>query len=313
MTKELNENMTSEEIAAFAESVAKEVEQERAGDRKSDAAIVVDTAAPLKTPAEDKSGSETAPDQGEESGEVTAPEWVTDELKAEVAAYGIEESDLEDFASREELDRALRLLGKTALKSGQQTLAEEKPTRDEKGKFVKKEEPEPEKPSKTRYEVSLNKDLYDEEVINEFTAMRDHYESRLEALEAKFEEVSVQAEEREFDQFVDALGHTELFGKTGKETEKELERRRDLQVAVNAQLIGLERLGRSTELTDKLVDRVANMVFAEELSKKRLKQQTAKISKQSQLRMGGSPTKPLPPSEDPREAADRLYKELERA
>jgi hypothetical protein len=159
----------------------------------------------------------------------------------------------------------------------------------------------------------LNKDLYDEDVIDEFTKMRDYYESRLEALESKFTEVSTRAEEQEFDQLVDSLGHAELFGKTGKESEKELERRRDLHVAVSAQLLGLDRLGRPAELSDKLVDRVANMVFADEISKKRLKQQTAKISKQSQLRMGGSPTKPQPPSEDPREAADRLYKELERA
>lgn len=312
MSDELNENMTSDEVAAYAESVIQEVEQERQGERKSDAAIVVDTAAPTKTPVEDNSDSETASDQGEESGDST-PEWVTDELKAEVAVYGIDESDLSDFASREDLDRALRFLDKTALKSGQKALTEDAPTRDEKGKFVKKEEAEPEVPSKTRYEVSLNKDLYDEEVIDEFTKMRDYYESRLEALESKFAEVSVRAEEQEFDQFVDSLGHTDLFGKTGEESAKELERRRDLHVAVNAQLIGLERLGRSAEITDQLVNRVANMVFADELSKKRLKQQTAKISKQSNLRMGGSPTKPQSPSEDPRAAADRLYKELERS
>lgn len=314
MTTELNENMTSEEIAAYAETVAKEVEQERQGERKSDAAIVVDTAAPAKTPVEDNSDSETA-DEGEESGDST-PEWVTDELKAEVAAYGIEESDLSDFASREELDRALRILDKNALQAGRKALAEsETPTRDEKGKFVKKEEEEaePEKPSKPRYEVSLNKDLYDEEVIDEFTKMRDHYESRLEALEAKFTQVSIRSEEMEFDSLVDSLGHADLFGKTGKESQKELERRQDLMVQVNAQLIGLEKMGRPTVMSEQLVQRVANMVFADELAKKRLKQQTAKISKQSNLRMGGSPTKPLPPSEDPREAADRLYKELERA
>ena len=78
-------------------------------------------------------------------------------------------------------------------------------------------------------------------------------------------------------------------------------------------MIGLENMGRPASMTEELVKRVANMVFADELAKKRLKQQTAKISKQSSLRMGGSPTKPLPPSEDPREAAERLYKELERA
>jgi hypothetical protein len=141
--------------------------------------------------------------------------------------------------------------------------------------------------------VSLSPDLYDEEIIGEFTRMRDHYESRLEVLESHFAEQSASAEEQRFDSLVDSLGHADLFGATGKESDKELERRKDLNVAVKAQMIGLERLGRPAEMSPQLISRVANMVFGEELGKKRLKQQTSKISKQSQLRQGGSPTKPL--------------------
>jgi hypothetical protein len=161
--------------------------------------------------------------------------------------------------------------------------------------------------------VSLSPDLYDEEIIGEFSRMRDHYESRLEALESHFAEASASAEEQRFDSFVDSLGHTDLFGVTGKESDKELERRRDLNVAVRAQMIGLERLGRPAEMSQQLISRVANMTFGEELKKKLLKQQTSKISRQSQMRQGGSPTKPLPPSDNPRDEADRLYKELSRS
>lgn len=321
-TLDLNEDMTSEEIRDYAETVAKEVEQERQGDRKSDAEIVADTVSGSKTPAEEKSSSKSAEAkrQSEESGEEsTGPEWLDDNTKAEAAAYGISEEELADFANREEFDRALRLFDKTALEAGRKAMAEDDgKTRNEKGQFVKKDEPKPdeskEEASKSgRYEVALSKDLYDDEIINEFTRMRDHYESRLAALEGHFAEVSAKAEEQRFDSFVDSLGHTDLFGKTGHESEKELERRRDLHVAVKAQIIGLEKLGRPTELTDQLVARVANMVFADELGKKRLKQQTQKISRQSQLRQGGSPTKPLPPRDDPREEFDRLYRELERS
>lgn len=321
-TTELSADMTSEDLKSYADTIAQEVAQERQGEKKSDAEIVVNTA--KKTPVEN-SDSDTAPVEGEEtSSEATettgAPEvaeWVNDEVKAEIAAYGIDESDLSDFASREDLDKALRLLDKTALQTGRKALAEESPARNEKGQFVKKaepvsEEPAEETPKEGRYEVQLNKDLYDEEVINEFSRLRDHYESRFEALEAHFTEMSARAEEQQFDTYVDSLGHADLFGKTGSESPAELERRRDLLVQVKAQMIGLEKLGRPTELTDKVVARVANMVFAEELAKKRLKQQTAKISKQSNLRQGGSPTKPLPPSEDPRAEADRLYDELSR-
>jgi hypothetical protein len=155
--------------------------------------------------------------------------------------------------------------------------------------------------------------MYDEEIIGEFNRLRDHYESRLEVLESYFSEASASAEEQRFDSFVDALGHTDLFGVTGKESDKELERRRDLNVAVKAQMIGLEKLGRPAQMTKELISRVANMAFGDELGKKLLKKQTSKISRQSQLRQGGSPTKPLPPRDDPRDEADRLYRELSRS
>lgn len=334
--KEATPETSSEDIKAYADSVAKEVAEERKGDSKSDAEIVADNSPEPKTPktpaaekqssgkpAETKSqGKQTVEDeiQGEESGEESeSPEWLDDDVKAEAAAYGISESEISDFANREEFDRALRLFDKTALEAGRKAMAdgEDGVTRNEKGQFVKKEEPKSDEPKEEpqkdgRYEVSLSKDLYDDEIIDEFTRMRDHYESRLEALESFFEEMSAKSEEQQFDNFIDSLGHSELFGKTGKESQKELEHRKDLYVAVKAQMLGLAKLGRPTELNAQLVNRVANMVFAEEFGKKRLKQQTQKVSKQSQLRQGGSPTKPQPPSNDPREEFDRLYKELER-
>ena len=324
---EATPDTSSDEIRDFAEQVAKEVEADRAGDGKSDAQITNEQAGTPQpsakideTPAEKNTGKDTAL-EGEDTGETPeTPEWMTDDVKAEAATYGIEESELADFASREELDRALRLFDKSALEAGRKALAEEEgKTRNEKGQFVKKEEPKADAPKEDdtskdgRYQVSLDKDVYDEEIINEFTRLRDHYESRFEALEAHFAEQSAMAEEQRFDSFVDSLGHADLFGVTGKESEKELERRRDLNVAVKAQMIGLAKLGRPAEMSQQLISRVANMAFGEELAKKRLKQQTSKISKQSQLRQGGSPTKPLPPRDDPRDEADRLYKELERA
>jgi hypothetical protein len=195
---------------------------------------------------------------------------------------------------------------------------DETSTRNEKGQFVKKEEPKADTskeqaPQDGRYQVSLSPDLYDEEIIGEFNRLRDHYESRLEVLESHFAEASASAEEQRFDSFVDALGHTDLFGTTGEESDKELERRRDLNVAVKAQMIGLEKLGRPAQMSKELISRVASMAFGEELGKKLLKQQTRKVSRQSNGRMGGSITKPLPPSDNPRDEADRLYRELSKS
>jgi hypothetical protein len=140
--------------------------------------------------------------------------------------------------------------------------------------------------------------------------MRDHYESRLETLEARFKEADVQSEKQRFDSLVDSLDHSDLFGKAGKRNSKESERVENLHVAVMAQLMGLELLGRPAELDERFVNRVARMVYAEELNKKDLKARTRKVQAQSNGRMGGGATRPSDPREDPREEFDRLYKEL---
>jgi hypothetical protein len=77
-------------------------------------------------------------------------------------------------------------------------------------------------------------------------------------------------------------------------------------------MLGLAQLGRPTDLSELLVGRVARMVFAEDLSKKELKNHTRKITRQSNSRQGGGATRPQDPREDPRDEADRLYKEMER-
>jgi len=311
---ELSEDMTSEDIAALADALYTEDTSGGQGEGKSDAEIVTDTASVTPTSAEKNSGSKTVSEevQDEDSGKSPkSTNWVDDKVKAEVAAYGIDESDLSEFASREELDRALKLIDKKAFEAGRKALGSdaEDSTRNEKGQF-KKQEAKGSEQNNARYEVTLSKDLYDDEIVDEFTRLRDHYESRLEVLESKFADVSAKSEEERFDGFVDSLGHAELFGKTGSETQEELERRQDLHGAVKAQIIGLQALGRPVELTDKLVDRVAKMVFADELGKKLLKQHTQKVSRQNQLRQGGSPTKPQPPRDNDRDEADRLYREL---
>ena len=337
---ELTEQDTPQDMKAYAEQVVQEVEAERAGEQpqtKSDAEIITSTAGkakpePKETPAETETGSDTALEgettaEVEDQGETTGREWLDDDLKAEIASYGIEESEIADFDSREELERALRFFDRSALDAGRKAMAESEvepgeTPRGKNGRFLPKdhEVEEEEKPKAAspatrdgRYEIALDPDVYDEDIIGEFTRLRDHYEDRLEALESRFQDADARAEEKHFDNLVDKLGHADMFGKTDGETTQQLQRRKDLMVAVKAQMIGLERLGRPTELTESLVNRVARMVFPEELGKKDLKQRTRKIAKQSNGRLGGGATRPQDPREDPRDEADRLYRELSRA
>jgi hypothetical protein len=260
--------------------------------------------------AEKDAGSADTASDGEDTGDEAQPDWLDDDLKAELTAFGITEKGISEFTSREEVERALRLFDTTALEAGRKALAEgEAPVRDEHGKFAKKDEPET--PKEGSYEISLSKDIYDEDLVDELARMRDHYESRLSTLESRLFAADAKAEEEQFDTYVDALGMPELFGKTGKESPKDLQRRQDLHVAVKAQQIGLQVMGRNVDLDQSLVHRVARMVYADDFSKKELKAKTRKISQQSNSRMGGGATRPSGPAETVRDEMRRLYKELE--
>ena len=221
------------------------------------------------------------------------------------------------------MERALRFFDRSALDAGRKVLAEDdesKKTTPAPGKQEKAAESEPDKkePKEGQYEIGLpNRELYDDDLakdlVEEFTTMRDFFDSRLGAMHSQVAEIIAEAEERHFDSLVDSLGHADLFGKSGNEKPKELQRRQDLHVAVKAQQIGLQSLGRGVELDKSLVNRVARMVFAEDLGKKDLKARTRKIAKQSDGRMGGGQTRSPGPPETLREEARQLYKELDNA
>jgi hypothetical protein len=308
MAIELEDAATHEDIQTAVDQIIE--------DRKGDGQLIAEERdKPVgDMSAEEDSGSDDTASDGEDTGKEETSDWLDDDLKAEVAAYGIDEKELTDFTSREEVERALRFFDKSALEAGRKVLAEGEPVRDEQGKFSKKEAESTEEAKDGQYEISQDfKERFDDDLTDELTRMRDHYESRLSKLETRLAEVDLQAEEQQFDGFVDALGMSELFGKTGKETAKELQRRQDLLVATRAQKIGLQAMGRSVDLDQSLVNRVSRMVFADDIAKKDLKSRTRKISKQSNGRQGGGATRPSDPPESLRAEARRLYKELENA
>ena len=310
---ELTQESTHEDIQQFVDQIVEDrhSDEQKEPEGKGDSqAIAEDRDEPVTEQPADKGSDDTA-DDGEETGKPESHEWLDDKLRAEIAAYGLSDEEVADFTSREELHRAMRLFDKNALEAGRKEMADsegESTDRDEKGQFTKKE---PESTTDATYEVSLDTDVYDDDLVNEFTRMRDHYESRVAALEAKFAETEARAEEQRFDSLVDSLGHSDLFGKSGNEKPKELERRKDLFIAAKAQQIGLERMGRPADFDESLINRVAKMVFADELGKKDLKARTRKVSKQSNGRMGGSATKAHDSAEPLRDEMRRLYKELD--
>jgi hypothetical protein len=292
MAIELADNATHEDVQAAVDSIIE--------DRKGDAQLIAEERdKPVgDMSAEEDTGSDDTTSDGDDTGDKI--EWLDDDLKAEIAAHGIDETELAEFTSREEVERAMRFLDKSAIEAGRKALVKEEPDK------------EPEK-KEGRYEISLDKEIYDDGLVDELSRMRDHYESRLEALESRIAQVDATALEQEFDTHIDAIGFPELFGKTGKESPKELKRREDVMVDCLAHREGMKLMGRTVEIDQSLVLRTARARHAEEFSKKELKAKTRKIASQSDRRLGGGATRPSEPAETLRDEARRLYKELENA
>ena len=288
MEYEIKEDTTTEEIEAAVESANAEIASENGNE-------AINVSEENKVDKVDETNEAEGKTEEDNSGD-----WLNDELKAEVAAYGIDEDELADFTSREELDRALRLFDKSALEAGRK--AQEEGSEQE-GKAEETTKPE----EKSGYEVDLDPEEFDENLVGELKRMKDYYEGRFAEMESQFSAI---AEEQEFDGIVDNLGHADLFGKSGKETKKEVERREEVMIAVKAYRIGLEQLGRPVEMNEALVERVAKMVHHDAFSKKERKAHTRKITKQSNGRMGGNVTKPHEAAESQLEYVTRVHEGL---
>ncbi len=344
MADEITEETTSEEIKAIVDEI--HAEKTAPPEKKSDAAIVNELAAtvpPDETPVAPKAktrkgkapkGDETAEAPKEEvskkgKGEISAKadtsdrEWLDDGLRKAAAGYGIEEEELADYESREDVERVMRLIDKRALAAGRKALADGETTelpRDASGRFTKSEaetttEPEAEKPAEPAakapsFEIGLSKDKYEDDLVDELTRMRDHYEARMQALKSKTLEAEAQAEGDRFDVAVDDLDLPTLFGTTGSESTEELKRREDLLLQCRALQHGLQQLtGKAPDL-ETLVLSQAKAAFAEEFDKKTIKSRTIRIAKQSDKRQGGGSTRPTDAPESGRDWAARRFKEL---
>ncbi len=325
MATDIADDATHEDIQKFLGTIEEERKEEQTKD-KTDAQRAAEGHDESTSTEESSGGDDDTAETGDESGtsEEQAQDWLDDDLKAEVSAYGIDEAILADFTSREELERAMRLFDKSAMDAGRKAMAESAKEKTEEGtKAAHKEQRRVKsEPKEGRYEIGLDKDVWpeNEDMVVELTRFRDHYEDRFDASEARFDaletrfmEADAKAEGERFDTLVDSLGHADLFGKTGKESPKELERRENLLIASKSQQVGLEMFGRTVDLDKSLVNRAANGLFAVELGKKALKAKTRKISNQSDGRGGGGTTRSQDPPETAREEADRKYKELDGA
>jgi len=287
--------------------------------------------------------SDEKDEKGGHDGAAGSEDWLTDEIRAELPRW-ITDEELSEFSSRDELDRALGLIDRAALRSGReageggdedqdsgdagQRGRERDQKRGQDGKFHKQREDQDAKTAFKPYEIDLDLSEFDDDlgskVKGALTGLRDHYEERMTALDERFaavedssQSIRMAAVEAQFDAIVDSLGHADLFGQSGDETEKQLGARRTLFDEYNVYLTGLKTLGREGRMDKASVARVLRMVFADHISKQEQKNLTKRITKQSNMRMGVGAERPAeqdykgPLKDHP--DIQRAYKELQKA
>ena len=291
----------------------------------------------IEPPVDDEipaSGS-AAQSGGDESAEEEIPgqSWLDDAFVAEAAALGISEDELQGFTSREEADRALTLFDRAAMKAGRAVQAgaqgEPPPSAPAKPVVPAAQTPTPPKaPAQssaqtgdpwedlTPFKLDDQLGADDAPVISRFiettaATIRD-LRSRLDRYENGERARQVQAVERQFDSFVDSLDMPELFGESGKLTKEAFETRKQLFLASDAYLRGLNSQGRQAQLSKSLVERAARVEFADHFSKQQRKQLTRKITKQSGLRMNVGSGRATDKAPDLEDQMQQLYNELER-
>jgi hypothetical protein len=341
---ELKDDATREDVDAMV----KEFMEERRESSKTveDDSRKKDTSKQTTAGDDDSADDDAAkPSTADGEGSAEKPEddkqaqaWLTDEVRAELPRW-IADEDLSEFSSREELDRALGLMDRAALKAGREAgrKGDEDQGADDAGpktrgqddKFVKQQRKEPDADhAPAPFEIDLDLSEFDEDlgkkVKGALTGFRDHYEGRMKALDERFTTVETEnqariaeAMEARFDAIVDSLEHADLFGHSGQESEKQLEDRRKLFDEHHVYLTGLKALGRDARMDQASVSRVLRMTFAEHISKQEQKNLTQRITKQSSLRMGVGAERPAEqPFKGPLKNhpdVQREYKQLQEA
>jgi hypothetical protein len=265
------------------------------------------------------SGQEAGADdaaQDDESGQ-DEKTWLTDEVRAELPRW-VSDEELSEFSSRDELDRAIALMDRRALKAGQEAAergdeadqgsddsAQRGQARGRDGKFIKqqKEEAPGAKDGPKPYEVDLDlsdfDDDLDKKIKGALTGLRDHYEERLKSLDDRFAAMEAESRDREveaienrFDAAVDSLNAPELFGVTGKESEEHAGLRRKLFDDAWSLVNGHQsQFGHEITL-EEATARMYRALFHDHISKQEQKSLTKRYMEQSSMRTGVGAERP---------------------
>mgnify|MGYP001329823755 FL=1 len=263
---------------------------------------------PAKTTTEQSAGGDETPAAGDaapagegEAEGAGAAEWLDDDTRDFAATMGLTDDELAEFGSREELDRAMRIIDRKAYEAGKAPPPsptkpiEKQPVQQEKQPVVVEGDP--------FADLSLYKlgEQFDEDAakpINRFvdlaaTAFRD-LQNRLTQFEQRDQQRAADDLRRQAVASLHSLGNTEFFGKPGEKPTKE--QVANIEKAIDAHFVharGLLATGRQAAPTPAFLKAAVHLAFGDQLSKQQQRQLTEKLRKQSYKITGGGSGKAL--------------------
>jgi len=243
-------------------------------------------------------------------------DWVSaQDVQELIESFGYTKEDLEQFGSREALDQHVKLMDRQFMADGKPGESEEtddsegepnkeggKPRDKKTGRFTPKD-PDPEEGD---FEVKLDPEEYEEDLISEIKRSHDtllaklqESEARVQSMlderlakqEAQFADADKAAAVQHFDQVVDQLELREIFGTGEQLTDDEFKARSRLWDAAATLIDGMAKNGKSATLSAGLVRRALNMEFADQLKAKEQRNFNSKVRKQAGRKLGNSSNK----------------------
>ena len=294
--EETTEEITNKDVASASE---KKDETTRQSDEKS--------------PEGEATGASDEQASGDDD------DWISaQDVQELIESFGYTAEDLEQFGTREALDQHVKLMDRQFMdagKSGEQEAGTEdesegegdkdvgKP-RDKSGRFVK---PDDTKTDEGDFEVKLDPEEYEEDLISEIKRSHDTLlaklqesearvqsmlDERLATQEARHAEANKAAFVQQFDQIVDQLDDLgDVFGKAERLTDDTFKSRSRLWDATTMLLDGMAKHGKKADLSAGLIRRALNMEFSDELKKNQQRSFNSRVQKQAGRKLGNSSNK----------------------
>ena len=137
----------------------------------------------------------------------------------------------------------------------------------------------PEKEEEPDFAVTIDGDVYDDELVSQFKAMQRDYDRKIEKLNDQISSMSRQAEEFAANQLFEAIDQPERFGIGSVKAESEEGQNRQRVIEEMASLkAGYESTNREIPAENELVTKALHSAFGEEMAEKVRRDFTEKIT-----------------------------------